>query len=490
MSAPADTIPAVTDGVDETALARFRLLKPALENDVPIAALAKTVRVPERTLRRWFQLYRAHGLSGLKRRFRSDRGKRRQVSPELAALIEGLALQKPRRSVAGIHRAVLDVAARESWPVPSYATVHAIVRAIDPALMVLAHEGTKAYAHSFDLLHRREATRPNEIWQADHTELDILVRDEAGAAVRPWLTVIIDDHSRTIAAYHIATSAPSALQTALALRRAIWRKAEPGWTICGIPEILYTDHGSDFTSRHIEQVCAELKTQLIFSQVGQPRGRGRIERFFGTLNTCCLAELPGYIAPGGPAPKPTLTLAELEAALRRFIIETYNHIPHSATGEAPEARWSRGGFLPRMPASLEQLDLLLLTLVRPRQVHRDGIRFHGLRYMAPTLAAFVGEAVSIRYDPADMAEIRVFQDDNFLCRAVCQELAGATVSFKDIVRARLERRRTLQATIKNRRSLVDQILARPTASPLTPSPEPPAAADQTGAPPLRRYRHE
>ena len=102
---------------------------------------------------------------------------------------------------------------------PSYATVHAIIRAIDPALMVLAHECAKSCAHGFELLHRREATRPNEIWQADHTQLDILVLDEAGAVVRPWLTVIIDDHSRAVAAYRISPNAQGALQTALALQR-------------------------------------------------------------------------------------------------------------------------------------------------------------------------------------------------------------------------------------------------------------------------------
>ena len=149
--------------------------------------------------------------------------------------------------------------------------------------------------------------------------------DEAGAIVRPWLTVIIDDHSRAIAAYRLSASAPSALQTALALRNAIWRKGEPGWTVCGIPEVLYTDHGSDFTSRHIEQVCAELKTQLIFSQVGQPRGRGRIEQFFGTLDACCLAELPGYVAPADRRRRPSMTLGQLDTALRRFIVETYHH---------------------------------------------------------------------------------------------------------------------------------------------------------------------
>lgn len=478
------------DGAGERALARFQLLRSALDSGSTVRALARTSGVPEPTLRRWLRLYRRHGLAGLQRRPRRDSGVRRRVSADQVALIEALALERPRRSVAAIHRMLRDMAARDGRAAPSYATVYAVIRAIDPALLVLAHQGAKAYAHGFDLLHRREAARPNEIWQADHTELDILVFDDAGAVIRPWLTMIIDDHSRAIAAYRLSVNAPSALQTALVLRNAIWRKSEPGWTICGIPEVLYTDHGSDFTSRHIEQVCAELKTRLIFSLVGEPRGRGRIERFFGTLNTCCLAELPGYIPPEGPPGKPGLTVAQLDAALRHFIVETYNHTPHSMTGEAPESRWRRGGFLPRMPESLEQLDLLLLTVAHPRRVHRDGIRFQALRYIAPTLAGFVGEAVTIRYDPADIAEIRVYQGDRFLCRAICQELAGETVSFQDILRARTERRRALQATIKNRRSLVDQVLARPAVTaPIAPA-DPAATATSKGAPSLRRYENE
>jgi putative transposase len=51
-----------------------------------------------------------------------------------------------------------------------------------------------------------------------------------------------------------------------------------------VPETLYTDHGSDFTSKHIEQVSIDLKIKLIFSEIGTPRGRGKIERFFRTLN--------------------------------------------------------------------------------------------------------------------------------------------------------------------------------------------------------------
>ena len=103
------------------------------------------------------------------------------------------------------------------------------------------------------------------MWQADHTLLDIVVTVETGKPVRPWLTVVIDDHSRAVAGYDLVVAAPTALQTALTLRQAMWRKAEPHWPVCGIPEILYTDHGSEnFTSRHLEQVCADLKIRLVF----------------------------------------------------------------------------------------------------------------------------------------------------------------------------------------------------------------------------------
>ena len=59
---------------------------------------------------------------------------------------------------------------------------------------------------------------------------------------------------------------------------------------------------------------------------------------------------------------------------------------------APQHAWTRDGWLPRLPDSLEALDELLLTVPTTRKVHRDGIRFQGLRYLATTLAGYVGEA--------------------------------------------------------------------------------------------------
>ena len=50
----------------------------------------------------------------------------------------------------------------------------------------------------------------------------------------------------------------------------------------------------------------------------------------------------------------------------------------------PQQRWEAGAFIPRMPDSLEQLDLLMLTVAKSRKIHPDGIHFQGLRYLEPS----------------------------------------------------------------------------------------------------------
>jgi putative transposase len=197
---------------------------------------------------------------------------------------------------------------------------------------------------------------------------------------------------------------------------------------------------------------------LVFSEPDMPRGRGKIERFFRTVNQMLLCGLPGYTPAGLPPDHAVLSVTAFEAKLEQFILDQYHQEPHSETGEPPQARWEGGGFLPRLPESLEQLDLLLLTVAKSRKVHPDGIHFQSLRYLDLTLAAYVGESVIIRYDPRDMAEIRVFHDHRFLCRAICAELAGETIALREIIRARNRRRRDLRQTLQERSHTVEVLL--------------------------------
>jgi putative transposase len=380
---------------------------------------------------------------------------------------------------------------------PSYGSVRDIVRRLDPAMLTLAHEGAAAFRDKFELVHRHRADRPNAIWQADHTQLDILILDAGGRPVRPWLTTVLDDHSRVIAGYMAFLGAPSALNTSLALRQAIWRKADPAWPVCGIPDLLHVDHGSDFTSLHLEQAAADLRIRLIYSGIARPQGRGKIERLFRTINTELLPELPGNLRNGKPASPPRLSLAELDAAIGAYIVTTYNMRPHRAIGVPPVDAWRGDGWLSRMPETLEELDALLVMVAKPRIVHRDGIRFEGLRYFNPTLAAYVGEPVTIRYDPRDVGEVRVFHRNVFLCRAVSPDHAGLSITLKDVQAARLAYRRRLRSEIGERKARVADylpaILRPPGLSPTpapTPKPGPAKPPEATRSKPRLRTYYE
>src|SRR6266568_3633724 len=227
MAEPFLPLTALTEAQRTQALERFTIIRPALEEGVSRAQVARTSQIAPSTVQLWIKRYREKGLAGLANNVaRSDKGKSRKLPETAIQLIEGLALQKPPRSMAAIHR-------------------HA-----------------------------------NAMWQADHTPLDVLLLDETGTPAKPWLTAIEDDYSRMIVGYRLSFQESTALTTALALRQAIWRKEAPHWHASGLPTVFYTDHGSDFTSKHMEQVAADLPIELIFSQVGIPRGRGKIERFY------------------------------------------------------------------------------------------------------------------------------------------------------------------------------------------------------------------
>lgn len=457
---------------------RWQILRLHVEDQVPLAVLARHYGIGLRTLERWHARYRPAGFEGLGRTTRAAAGGH-HLPTELIALIEGLGLTRPHSSVAAIHRSIATICPGQGWPIPSYAVVWSIIRALDPGMVTLALEGPAPYRDKYELALRRAADRPNAMWQADHTLLDILLVGTDGKPIRPWLTVVIDDCSRAVCGYTVFVDAPSSMQTALALRQAIWHKPDPGWLMCGIPDGLYVDHGSDLTGDHLTRTAIDLHIRLIHSAVARPQGRGKIERFFGTVDTELLAALPGHLADGRPWPTPTLSLAELDAAIRSFVAD-YNDRPHSELGASPRTTWIGEGRLPRMADSLLDLDALLLTVARPRTVQRDGIHFQGLRYVSPTFAGFVGRPVVVRYDPRDITEVRVFDHDQFICKAVDPDHHGEQVSLKEIRAARNARRRALRQGINERIAVV----ATHTTD-AAPRPQPPKTSR---APKLKVYK--
>jgi len=91
--------------------------------------------------------------------------------------------------------------------------------------------------------------RSNQVWQIDHTKLDILLVDSQGDSIGCiFITAIIDSYSGCVVGFHLGFEAAGSHKVALALRHAFLPKhygaeykLQKDWAISGIPEFIVTD---------------------------------------------------------------------------------------------------------------------------------------------------------------------------------------------------------------------------------------------------------
>jgi putative transposase len=165
------------------AMRKYEIIESYINSREKLNDISDKTGIPLRTLYRWAEQYNNLGLVGLIRKSRSDNGTIR-INDDIKQSIEQLYIKNKKMSIATIHRKIINEHEIHSL---SYYQVYKIIKNIEPSLIYLAHKGSKKYDETFNLIHIRETNRANEIWQADHTLLDIEILDESNVVNRPWL---------------------------------------------------------------------------------------------------------------------------------------------------------------------------------------------------------------------------------------------------------------------------------------------------------------
>jgi putative transposase len=80
--------------------------------------------------------------------------------------------------------------------------------------------------------------------------------------------------------------------------------------------------------------------------------------------------------------------------------------------------------------------------------------------------------------------------DRFVCHAICQELAGQTVSLKEIEKARTERCKQVRDGLSTRAAMVDRFVAVHHEEPLEPMTQVAKPVPTEARPRLKRYINE
>jgi putative transposase len=443
---------------------------------------AQKLKISVRSLQRLFKKYQEQGLLALTTTERADRGQHR-ISEFWQEFIvntykngnKGSRRMTPKQVAIQVQAKAKEI--NDSEP-PSYRTVLRVIAPIQERAAEVKSIRSPGWRGSTLSVKTRDGynldiNHSNQVWQSDHTRLDVMLVDRHGIVIgRPWLTTVIDSYSRALIGINVGFDAPSSQVVALALRHAILPKvyeAKYGlhteWITYGKPEYLFTDGGKDFRSNHITEIGTQLG--FVHKLRDRPSEGGIVERFFGTLNESVLRALPGYTGsnvqqrPKDAEKDAQLTLRDIERIIVGFIVDKHNQALDARMGDQTRnQRWEAGLIGDPPLISERELDICLMKTIR-RTVQRGGnVQFENVMYQGEYLAGYAGKTVSIRYDPRDITTIWIYhQEQNkevFLTRAHAHDLETEQLSV-DEAKASAKRVRSAGKSITNQAILYDVI---------------------------------
>jgi len=117
----------------------------------------------------------------------------------------------------------------------------------------------------------------------------------------------------------------------------------------GIPDAIYVDNGSQFKSRgermnNFELFCQAYGIKVINSTPYRPQGKGKIERFYGTVENQFITEVKQKIQEC-----PGYSLNQLNQDLATYLTAQYHSRIHGGTHEKPVDRFGQGTLRPPDP---------------------------------------------------------------------------------------------------------------------------------------------
>jgi putative transposase len=446
--------------------------------------IAQQLNMTVRNVRHLMRAWQTVGVDGVVRQGRSDRGERRLDENWTNYIVQTYRAgnrggRRMSRAQVAVRVAARALEIGDSNP-PSRASVYRVLQDELDRQEQQSKSRSIGWSGETLILKTREGLEvevkeSNQVWQCDHTRVDLLVVDQVGEVLgRPWLTAIVDTYSRCIIGIHLGMEAPSAVVVCLALRHAMLPKQYSSayeltqlWGTYGVPQYLYTDGGKEFNSKHLEQVANELK--IVLCQRRYPAEGGIVERPFGTLNSELFASLPGYTGnstkrrPKQAETKASLTLMQLEKQIVRYIVDRYNQGIDPRTGDQSRlGRWESARLAQLPLLSDRELDICLMRRDR-RVIYRGGyIQFANLTYRGEHLEGYTGSWVVLRYNPRDITSILIYREeggkDLFLSRAHATGLETEILSYAE-AQAMSRRLRQAGQSISNQ-SIFNEVRSR------------------------------
>jgi len=410
-------------------------------DDWIVEKAAKTGRIHPSTLYRWQERYETQGLAGLAWHYGKNAG-RTLLTEEQQEFVTAMIAAHPRVSVTKIY-AGMEARFRDAAQLPAPHVIYNFARRWkkEHKALLLSMTNPDRFRSEYGLAlgsASADIVRLNQLWEADATPGDIML-----AEGRHTVIANIDVWSRRARVLVVPTSRAQAI--AALLRRCLLE-----W---GVPEVLRTDNGKDFTARHMERLLADLDIERDLLPPFTPEGKPHIERFIGTFSHGIIELLPGYIGHNvaerkdiearksfaerlmkkGEVVEVKLTARKFQDICDRWIDAVYMQDVHSSLDGKTPAAMVRSSLTPVRAISDERaLDVLLCPAPKDggvRTVKKKGIEVNRRRYYNLALIGYEGKQVKVQIDYADIGKAYVFDvHGDYLCTAIDTNWSGISAA--------------------------------------------------------------
>jgi len=323
-----------------------------------------------KTLESWLCDYNRHGLEGLSRSARSDKGKYRKISPMLGEEIANRRKVNPKLPISMLYEQMISEGIIDPRDV-SRPTVYRYIE--DLALAgELKPEAEQAESLRFSYEH------VGDLWQGDVMYGPYITI--GNKKFQTYLHMFIDDASRypVYSQFYLSQNFETLRHC---FKEAVLRR--------GIPKLTYTDNAKIYRSQQFEYICASLGCTLLHSQPFVPKGRGKVERMFNTVRMRFLSVIN---------PNDLKDLDSLNQKYFKWLEEDYKHKSHSGlNGLSPHdvllSQISKLNLVTNIERITEVFLLRITRKIQPDATTQiDNVLYE-------TMPQFIGKRVEIRYEP-------------------------------------------------------------------------------------------
>jgi len=265
----------------------------------------------------------------------------------------------------------------------------------------------------------------NRVWDWLHTDAQVRIE----ALGRVWLSVALDAYSRSVCGLKILRDAPDADAAVATLAMVAQQKdklstligATSKWPQCGTPSAVHTDAGSGYVSAKFELAVMMFTGKLRIPPSKHPHLRGRVERFFRTINQRYIHLFSGQTF-SNPLLKKDYDAAkfahvtdeEFADLIARLIIDCYHNTVHKALGMTPLQAWYRGsqladGAIIPPPSPRQYREIFGATI--KRSIGNEGVTIMSNNYSSDELVnlrmKWHGASLLVRLNEEDLSSISV-----------------------------------------------------------------------------------